>query len=368
MSTWRRSLSGLVFLAFAIAGSNVAQAAPDDVAYQRVSEKAYQNYILPSFTAFHGASSKLQEEIVRFCAKPEPSGLEAVKGKFFQLVDHWGAIEFLRFGPLQSKNRLERLIFWPDRKGTALKKVRQAIQKRDEKRLVPGALAQGSVAFQGMTALEFALFGDGSDSLLLSGNEQGYYRCQLAYAIAANIEATSGELVSAWGPEAYGKTFIKPGKDNGLYQEPKEVVAELVKAIGTNSQYFTDVKLLPVVGKSVDKARPKKAMFRRSGASLVSMQSSLAHVKELVEVSDFVSLLSEEDKWIYDNAVFEMQSADLALGKIAEIGMPKAITDGKGRETFAYLEGVVRRLGDLIVLEYATATSLIIGFNSLDGD
>lgn len=368
MSKWRRSLSGLVFLAFGAVCTNMVEAAPDDKAYQRVAEKAYQNYILPSFSAFHKASADLQEEIGGFCAKPDPSGLADVKGSFFQLVEHWGAIEFLRFGPLQSKNRLERLMFWPDRKGTALKKVRQAIRKRDAKRLVPGALAQGSVAFQGMTALEFALFGDGSESLLLAGNEQGLYRCQLAHAIAANIEATSGELVKAWGPQQFGKIFVEPGKGNGIYQEPKEVVAELVKAIGTNSQYFTDVKLLPVVGKSAEKARPKKALFRRSGASLVSMQSSLSHVKALVESSGFASLLSEEDKWIYDNALFELQSADLALGKIASIGMPEAITDEKGRETFVYLEGVVRRLGDLIVLEYATAASLVIGFNALDGD
>lgn len=368
MVQWISSLSGFALLVVAATASNIVEAAPDNKAYQQVAEKAYRNYIFPSFKAFNQASADFKDDIASFCLKPDTDGLKAMHGEFSTLVDRWGAIEFLRFGPLQSQNRLERLLFWPDRKSTALKKVRRAIQQREEKRLVPGALAEGSVAFQGMTALEFALFGDGSESLTISGDANGSYRCRLAHAIAANIEATSNELVDAWGEDAYGKTFTESGEGNAIYLEPKEAVAELVKALGTNTQYFTDVKLLPVLGKSLEKARPKKALFRRSGASLVSMQSSLANMRVMVEKSDFVSLLNEEDKWIYDNALFEMQSSDLALKKIAGIGMPEAITDEKGRETFAYLEGVVRRLGDLIVLEYATASSLVIGFNSLDGD
>lgn len=368
MAKMVRFVSGMIVAASVLVAPGFVQAKPDEAAYIRVAEKAYSDYILPSFQAFNEESKLLEGKVGAFCKKPTAQAHDALKGAFGQLIDRWGAIEYLRFGPMQSKNRLERLLFWPDRKGSALKKVRRAIQAQDPARLKPGALASSSVAFQGLTALEYSLFGAGSESLLKADDAVGTYRCDFAYAIAANIAHTSGELTEAWGPEAFGKTFTQPGKDNPTYREAKEVVAELIKALGTNGQYFNDVKLLPVLGKSVEKAKPKKAMFRRSGSSLIALRSSLAHGRELVEKGDFVSLLDQENKWILDNALFELKNSVWALDNIGKIGLPEAITDEDGRKKFEYLEGVVRRFGELMVAEYSIAADLVIGFNSLDGD
>lgn len=369
MAKWMSFTLGLV-LSGGMTLSAAAQ--PSAADYQKVAQNAYEHYILPSFEGLQGQAGRMEARIKDFCAKPSEKAHQGVRDGFGRLVYQWGAVEFLRFGPMESENRFHRLLFWPDRKGTALKKVRRAIQKQDAKRLEPGALAKGSVAFQGLNALEYALFGEGYESLWAKGDasasEGGIYRCELAHAIASNIVATSSDLVTAWSMDGFGKTFTKAGQDNPLYRENKEVVAELVKALGTNGQYFTDVKLLPVVGKELKKAKPKKAMFRRAGASLISMRSSLDHADQLIQKADFAALLDEEAWWILNGASFELKNGRNTLKKLDEIGMPKAVTDEEGRKQFQYLETVVRGFGEMMIAEYAAGAALVIGFNSLDGD
>lgn len=365
MAYWK---SFALALSMVVGNQGVAFAAPAAEDYQRVAGKAYANYILPSFEGLEGVARQVEARIGDFCAKPSQAEHESVRKDFGRLIYRWGSVEFLRFGPMQSNNRFERLLFWPDRKGTALKKVRRAIVNQDPVRLDAEKLAKGSVAYQGLNALEYVLFGSGFEDLWVKADGIGGYRCQLAKAIAGNIVATSADLVQAWSMEGFGKIFTQPGKDNPLYRESKEVVAELVKALGTNGQYFTDVKLLPVVGKSAKKARPKKAMFRRSGASIISMTSSLDHAKRLIKEADFASLLDEEAWWIFNSTDFELKNAHKALDAIEKIGMSKAVRDEDGRKQFQYLETTVRGFGDLMIADYAAASGLVIGFNSLDGD
>jgi predicted lipoprotein len=70
----------------------------------------------------------------------------------------------IRFGPVTEENRLERILFWPDRKGIGLKQVQAAIAGEDATAADPQTLPGKSVAMQGLGALEFVLFGTGSDS------------------------------------------------------------------------------------------------------------------------------------------------------------------------------------------------------------
>ncbi|MCV6576802.1 MAG: hypothetical protein OIF58_13810 [Cohaesibacter sp.] len=360
-------IGGLVFGA---GFASAVFAAPTDADYRAVAQKAYEGYILPSFQALEDQARRMEQQVGAYCANPDKAGHEALKAGFGKLVYQWGSVEFLRFGPMQSKNRFERLLFWPDRKGTALKKVRRALQAQDAKRLASGALAQGSVAYQGLNALEYALFGSGYESLWAKDDSKGAgaYRCAFAHAISANIVATSSDLVAAWSMEGFGQTFTQPGSDNALYHSGKEVVAELVKAIGTNAQYFTDVKLLPVMGKSLKKARPKKAMFRRSDASLASMLSSLDHVESLIEEADFASLLDESSWWILNGARFELSNGRKIIDGLQNTGLQTAVVDEEGRKKLVYLETVIRGFGEVMVSEYAAGAALVIGFNSLDGD
>ena len=96
------------------------------------------------------------------CAAPSQQALDAARQSFGETVDAWSAIEIIRFGPVTEENRLERMLFWPDRKGTGLKQVQAALAAKDATATDAGSLASKSVAMQGLGALEFVLFGTGA--------------------------------------------------------------------------------------------------------------------------------------------------------------------------------------------------------------
>ena len=64
-------------------------------------------------------------------------------------------------GRSRRKTRLERILFWPDRKSIGLKQVQAALAAKDTSITDAGKLKGKSVAVQGLGALEFLLVRDG---------------------------------------------------------------------------------------------------------------------------------------------------------------------------------------------------------------
>ena len=85
---------------------------------------------------------------------------------------------------MTKENRLERILFWPDRKSTGLKQVQRALAEKDATATNPAKLKGKSVAMQGLGALEFVLFGTGAEKLAGPGED---YRCAYGRAIAGNV-------------------------------------------------------------------------------------------------------------------------------------------------------------------------------------
>src|SRR6185312_7981565 len=100
--------------------------------------------------------------------------------------------------------------FWPDPKGLGLKQIQDILAKRDASVTEPDQLAGKSVALQGLPALEYLLYGDGSESLtegnrVVDGQEPlpqldsaGDFRCSFALSIATNLERIARSVVEGW--------------------------------------------------------------------------------------------------------------------------------------------------------------------------
>src|SRR5690606_20934891 len=108
------------------------------------------------------------------CDEPSELRLEAVRGQFSSAVVAWSRVELYRLGPLMSGNRNDKILFWPDRKGIALKQVQAVLAGPDLDAADPVKLAGKSVAVQGLGALEFLLFGTGAEQLATA---EGAFRC-----------------------------------------------------------------------------------------------------------------------------------------------------------------------------------------------
>ena len=140
------------------------------------------DYVRPAFIRFAEDARALEDTVARFCKAPAPDTRQPLDTAFRTAVEGWSGIQFLRFGPLIDQHRLERIAFWPDPKGVGLRQIRRALADRDPTVADPAQLAGKSVALQGLTALEYLLYGGDGDPAGDSG-DAGAFRC--AYSVAA---------------------------------------------------------------------------------------------------------------------------------------------------------------------------------------
>ncbi|SAI59563.1 Predicted periplasmic lipoprotein [Bordetella ansorpii] len=353
-------------LAFAALGcACVAPAVQAAATAESLGQRLSEGYARPAFADFGKAVDRLQASLKDWCAGGEAKGAERVSAAFGETVQAWTGIEFLRFGPLVQGNRYERLAFWPDPRGVVLRQVQEALARKDEALLAPGALATRSVAVQGLPALEFVLYRDGG--VLQSRDAPGFaYECRYAQAIAANAGAVAAELVQAWSPQGdFGRQFAAPAPGNDLYRNSQEVAAEAIKALSTGLQFARDIKLLPVLGKTPADARPRRAAFWRSDLTVPSLMAGLdgmgAWAGHLTEA------LPPDGRWTGQAVRDELNRARQALTDVSK-PIEQAAGDEASRQPFTLAALVLKNAKDIADQDFAAAFGVSIGFNALDGD
>jgi predicted lipoprotein len=325
---------------------------------------AIDGFVRPGYHALHGATAKLSEAGKALCATPTQAALDAARKSFGETVDAWSRIEIIRFGPVTEENRLERVLFWPDRKGTGLKQVQAALAAKDPTAADATRLAGKSVAMQGLVALEFILYGTGSEALA-SGDA---YRCSYGAAISGNLEAIAADLEAAWAaPDGFAKTWADPSADNPLYRDATEAVTELMEVFVTGTELVRDVRLGGFLGKEAKDDKPRQALFWRSGKTIDALAGNLDGMKVLLHASKLAEALPADQAWMGGEALFEFSNAanaaSAAEGPIADV-----LADPDRRAKLAYFGLVTSSLSNIFGTQMSGALGLTTGFSSLDGD
>ena len=122
-----------------------------------IIQRAIDGFVRPAYASLHEHAETLTGSVRKLCTKPSQGELDAARAEFSATVDAWSSAEIIGFGPIKENNRLERMLFWPDRKGIGLKQVQAALSAKDPTATDPAQLAGKSVAMQGLGALEFVL-------------------------------------------------------------------------------------------------------------------------------------------------------------------------------------------------------------------
>jgi len=156
-------------------------------------------FIQPRYRVLVERTRALVEVTGSLCANPSHTGVETARKQFSSVVSAWGAIEMVRFGPILASNQLERFFFYPDRRGTGLKRVKKVLKEKKEKLLKPGGLTRISVAAQGMAAIEYALYSKGWQVL---ESDADTYRCRYAVKVAENLNAIAENFDAGWKSDA----------------------------------------------------------------------------------------------------------------------------------------------------------------------
>lgn len=321
-----------------------------------------QGYISPAMAHFQQSAESLHAGLQAWCHAPSTAGAKQINEGFKDLVGAWSGIEFLRFGPLVAANRFERINFWPDPRGMTLRQVQGLLAGP----AIPdvAALAEHSVAVQGLPALEYVLYKEQG----LLGSEKGPSfdaACAYATSIGANLGALGRELAGAWGLNGdYAQKFSQPSASNPLYRNSQEIAGEAIKALSTGLQFARDVKLLPVLGVSIEQARYKRAPFWRSGLSAFSMAATAEGMRRFYQAGGFVY---GEDAWLDEALQNEMlrirENFQNMQGDIEQI---LATPEGYRQLVLAAL--LIKNTKSLIDENAAPALGVRIGFNALDGD
>ncbi len=331
---------------------------------QNIVNAAIDGFIRPGYHAFRQSTAELADAGKALCEAPSPQALEKGRQAFGRTVDAWSRIEVVRFGPVTEDNRLERVLYWPDRKGAGLKQVQAALAAKDPSASDAAALAGKSVAMQGLGALEFVLYGTGADALA-TGDA---YRCAYGLAIAGNLDAIAAGLDAAWSaPDGFAKVWANPSAGNPLFRDGTEAVTELMEVFVNGTELVRDVRLGGFLGKQAGEDKARQAVFWRAGKTVGALAGNLDGMRALFEASTLAGALPSDQAWMGKEALFEFANAARAAAGAAG-PIDRVLADPEKRAKLAYFGLVTSSLSDIFGTQMSGALGLTAGFSSLDGD
>lgn len=329
-----------------------------------ITRAAIDAVIRPGYVRFRAAAETLENDVRALCEAPGPAQMETARAAFRDTALAWASIEMVGFGPVRAQNRLERILFWPDRRGTGLKQVQAILATEDDTATDAATLAQKSVAVQGLGALEYVLFGTGAAGL--AGADA--FRCRYGAAIGTNLAKIAARIAAAWaGHDGIAGQLARPGPGNALFRDESEALGEVTDILIHGLEQLRAVRLNGFLGETPDKDRPKRALLWRAGLTIATVKANLDGLRDLFDKAGFADHLAEEDRWIAASIRFEFAQADDALSALPA-RIADTLADPQAREKLAFVRVVSSSLSQLIGEHLTAAYGLTAGFSSLDGD
>ena len=355
--------SALVFvLPLALLAAYPASAA---VKASDIIQRAIDGFVRPAYADLHEHAETLTKAMHKLCDAPSQGELGAARAEFSATIDAWSSAEIIGFGPIKENNRLERMLYWPDRKSLGLKQVQAALSAKDPTATDPAQLTGKSIAMQGLGALEFVLYGDGADTL--TGKDDPY-RCAYGAAVAGNIESMAKDVNEAWNkPDGFAALWANPGPQNPLYRDGNEAVTELVGVFINELEMVRDVRLKGFLGGRPDADKPKQAIYWRSQNTTASLAGNLSGIDTLFRASKLGDALPPDSRWMAESIHIQLVNG-VATAKSVQGPIDKALADPALREKLEHFALITSSLSTLIGTRLTAEFGLTAGFSSLDGD
>lgn len=341
-------------------GSNaLAQTREEDVLRNTLNE-----YIVPSYAQLAQATRTLSGHADALCAQPNAAHLSVARKAFHAAVEAWSFIEWFRVGPVLHDNRVERFFYFPDRKSRGLRQIEATLAKQDGAVLETASLVKMSVALQGLGALDFLLFGTGSDEL-----ETGdAFRCQFANVASANLHSIAESLVTAWRDDRQLRTsWNTPSETNRLFRTDTEAMNAIIGTLVHGLGAVRDTRIGVFLRETPDRDRPKSAPLRRSGLTMASIAANLEGLEALFTRSRIETVLPGEFDYLGDAIRFEFKQS-IKTAREMDAALPELLANIKQREKLVYLNLIIGFLLNRLNGELAPAAGLSAGFSFGDGD
>ncbi|MFN4277663.1 MAG: imelysin family protein [Ferrovibrio sp.] len=338
----------------------------DGKTYEAINRAAVEGHVLPRYDALATATGKLEQASKAFCAMPAAERkVETLQQAYHDAADAWQDIQHVRFGPIDLFFRSQRFAFWPDPRNTIGKQMAELIAKHASGSMNADVLGRGSVAVQGLPALERMIFSE--DAKKLQTGVDTAFRCGYVIAIAENLAGMARETQQEWRAptKGFAAQMLKPGQGaDARYRDAKEATLELFKSLYTAIELAADHKLARPLGASADDARPRLAESWRSERSLRNVQHNLTAATDLY-VTAFAPHIPDKSLDEAIRAAFAQAHASAAA---LPMPLERAVQDAGTRKAAEKLAADTQALKSLVMQQLPEALQIPVGFNALDGD
>ena len=337
-----------------------------------LARQVLERHIVPGYARLTEAAKKLSRTLDRDCERPFGKPPKPVDASVRNLVDAWGRIEHINFGPVTDDNRLERILFFPDRRGLGARQVARALETREAAVTDAATLAGRSVALQGLGALDIVLYGSGrSDS---ETPEQRAHRCAYARAIAANLATLAQAILDAWSaPDGYRQHWLNAGPGDSVFVKPSETTLALAKALNQGLERVRDERLGAALGLGKQR-RKMPAVLDKGGLSLALIKADLDGMLDMYEGGGMHAAIAPPDMKDDSDGIgtkaklvaSEMKTARDEVAGVVRIPSPFESAASSGRLISAGFP--LKNARELVHGLLTTRANLSLGFNSSDGD
>jgi predicted lipoprotein len=330
----------------------------------KAMKQVLSEYIQPGYAQLHLKSRELVNATKRLCQQPNENSLNQTREKYSQLVSAWGGIEMIRFGPILGNNLLERFFFFPDRRGSGLKRIQKLLAKQESKALDPAQLSKISVAAQGLGALDFALYGTGFETLIGTSDN---YRCQFAHSVALNLLAISNLLDKEWnGSHEFLYLWSSPGYRNPVFAKDSAAITHILSTIVHGLEVVRDIRLAAFLKDLPKKDRPKSAPLWRSNNTMRLVLANISSVEKIYLTSQVRKLIPEDKKQVALSV--EKQFVGLRNMIDPNLNVADALANPVTRNEIIEFNTALDNLIKTIHDEFAATLGLRLGFFFNDGD
>jgi len=347
------------------------QASGAEFDHVTLARQAIERHIRPGYQRLAVSAAGVEGVMRPYCARQTPAARKAVETAFDRLVVAWGRIEHIAFGPVASGDRIDRIMFWPDRRGIAARQLANALRSGDPGVTDPAVLAEKSAAVQGLPALESLLFSPPAGDETADGRR---HRCAFAAAVAANLRRMTGEVAAAWGEAGdFSKIWLAPGPENPTYLKPSETTFALAKALDLGLEKVRDQRIGGPLGLNPQR-RKLPPVFPRSGRTMLLISANIAGLRELYGAGGLEKAIAAtataapaEDRVTLAHLVAtELETAGKRASAL--VGVPKPFDTPAQMQRVIALGFPLKNARATAVALLASSAGLPLGFNASDGD
>lgn len=280
--------SGLLLLASA---GHAAPLTPEaSVSREAVVQRAIESVIRPGYEQLDKAGEAEAKNFAALCAKPSAEALREAREGFASFSEAFGAVEFIRFGPIMEGERFDRFLFWPDRREATQRQAQIIVNRRDVDATTSDLLPRKSAAVQGLTALEYVLFGRGSDML---ADRSGAFRCRYGATIVDNLGQISDAVAEQWrDPHGISERLLKPNPSDPRFRSEADALKAILDAAISGLQTIREERILPGLNARDGATAANLFLFGRSGHATAMLAADLGGLRVLLEESGLLDLAS----------------------------------------------------------------------------